>query len=463
MEDPLAGRLRAVLGPEAVIDDPDLLIGYETDWMGRRPGRARLAVRPASTDEVVRVIDVCREERVAVVPQGGNTGLVGGGVPRGGEVVLSTRRLDTVGEVDPLTATVAAGAGAPLAAVRDAARRAGFDVAVDLGARDSATVGGMAATNAGGLRVIRHGHMRAHLGGVEAVTARGRVIRRMTGLVKDTAGYDLTALLCGSEGTLAVITAVLLRLVPASAARVTAVLGLPSLRRAMDVLAVLRRHLPELEAAEVVLADGVALVGELFGTDPAVDRSWPCQLLVEVAGGEAGGLVDRLAAALGSAGVSVQDSDTAVATDDAARAALWQVRERHPEVVVHLGVPHKLDVSLPLGRLAEFELEVRSRLTAALPHATLILYGHAGDGGLHVNVSTPSDEGDPAARIEEVVLGLVGAMGGSVSAEHGIGADKVRWVGLTRSAAELEAMRAIKDALDPDGLLNPGVLFSPRR
>ena len=460
MADPLAGQVRGILGPEGVVDDPERLPGYETDWMGRRPGRARLVVLPASTEEVVRVVDACRRAGAAVVPQGGNTGLVGGGVPRDGEVVLSTRRLDRVGAVDPLTATVAAGAGAPLAAVRDAASAAGFDVAVDLGARDSATVGGMAATNAGGLRVIRYGQMRAHLAGLEAVTAGGQVIRRMTGLVKDTAGYDLVSLLCGSEGTLAVITEVLLGLVPAPPARVTAVAGLASLDRAMGVLAVLRRRLPELEAAEVVMADGVELVGELFGTSPVVDRSWPCQLLVEVAGPEEAALVDRLAGALEAAGVAGEDGDTAVATDPAGRTALWEIRERHPELVVRLGVPHKLDVSLPLGRLAEFEQEVRARLAAAVPDAVVVLFGHAGDGGLHVNVATPAAALDPAGRIDEVVLELVGAMGGSVSAEHGIGTDKVRWVGLTRSRAELAAMRAVKDALDPDGLLNPGVLFS---
>jgi FAD/FMN-containing dehydrogenase len=458
--DPLAGQLRGILGPEAVIDDPELLVAYETDWMGRRPGRARLVARPGSTEEVVGTLDACRRAGAAVVPQGGNTGLVGGGVPRDGEVVLSTRRLDWVGAVDPLTATVAAGAGAPLAAVRDAARVAGFDVAVDLGARDSATVGGMAATNAGGLRVIRHGQMRAHLTGLEAVTAGGQVLSRMAGLVKDTAGYDLTSLLCGSEGTLGVITAVLMRVVPASPARVTAVAGVASLGRAMEVLAGLRGRLPELEAAEVVLADGVALVAELFGVSSAVDRSWPCQLLVEVAGREEAALLDRLAAALDDAGLAGDDGATAVATEPGGRAALWEVRERHPEVVVRIGVPHKLDVSLPLGRLAAFAEEVRARLAASVPGATTVLYGHAGDGGLHVNVATPTDGPDPDGRIEEVVLELVGAMGGSVSAEHGIGTDKVRWVGLTRSPAELAAMRAVKDALDPEGVLNPGVLFS---
>ena len=446
-----------------MVTDPGMLEGYETDWMGRRLGAARMVVRPGSTPEARAVVDACRRAGAAVVPQGGNTGLVGGGVPRGGEVVVSTRALDGIGAVDPLTATLAAGAGAPLAAVRRVAREAGFDLGVDLAARDSATVGGMAATNAGGLRVIRHGHMRAHLAGVEAVTAGGEVIRRMAGLVKDTAGYDLTALLCGSEGTLALITSVLLRLVPATAHRVTAVVGLGSFEQVMHVLAGLRRRLPELEAAEVVFADGVRLVGEMFGTASAVDPSCPCQLLVEAGapegapGGDAG-LVDRTAAALAGAGVP-DGAASAVAVDEGARAALWAVRERHPELVVRAGTPHKLDVSLPLGRLAEFEQEVRARLTRAVPGATVILYGHAGDGGLHVNVATPPDGPDPVRRIDEEVLGLVGALGGSVSAEHGVGTDKVEWLGLTRGPAEVAAMRAVKAALDPTGMLNPGVLL----
>ena len=463
MNDLLAGELRASLGPEAVVDDPELLTGYETDWMGRRSGRARLVVRPGSPAEVAVVLRACARAGAPVVPQGGNTGLVGGGVPRDGEVVLSTARLDAVGEVDPVAATVEAGAGAPLSAVRAVALAAGLDVGVDLAARDSATVGGMAATNAGGLRVIRHGHMRAHLAGVEAVTAGGDVIRRMAGLVKDTAGYDLTGLLCGSEGTLAVITSVLLRLVPATGTRVTAVLAVDSLGRGMHVLAGVRRRLPELEAAEVVFRDGVRRAVELFGVASPVDPAAECQLLVEAAGGTPerpdDTLVERFGAALADSGVDL-GQDTAVAVEDAARAALWAVRERHPELVVRLGVPHKLDVSLPLGRLAEFEGAVRGRLAASVPDATVVVYGHAGDGGLHVNVATPRGAEDPVERIEEEVLELVGAMGGSVSAEHGIGADKVRWLGLTRGPAEVAAMRAIKDALDPAGLLNPGVLLS---
>lgn len=463
--DPLAEELRAALAPGAVVTDPGLLGGYETDWMGRRLGAARMVVRPGSTAEVKAVVDACRRAGAAVVPQGGNTGLVGGGVPRGGEVVVSTRGIDGIGAVDPVAATVAAGAGAPLAAVRAVAREAGFDVGVDLAARDTATVGGMAATNAGGLRVIRHGHMRSHLAGVEAVTADGQVIRRMAGLVKDTAGYDLTALLCGSEGTLAVITSVLLRLIPATGHRVTAVVGLESLGQAMHVLAGVRRRLPELEAAEVVFSDGVRLAGELFGTPSPVDPSCPCQLLVEAGGpeGAPGGdaaLVDRMAAALAGAGVPAEAA-SAVAVDEGARTALWEVRERHPELVVRAGTPHKLDVSLPLGRLAEFEGAVRARLAGAVPGATVVIYGHAGDGGLHVNVATPPDAPDPVRRIDEEVLGLVGAMGGSVSAEHGIGTDKVEWLGLTRGPAEVAAMRAVKAALDPADILNPGVLLAP--
>ena len=469
--DPLAADLRVAIGADSVLVDPDLTARYETDWMGRSFGHARMVVRPSTTEEVQIVVDTCRAAGAPVVVQGGNTGLVAGGVPRGGEVVLSTSRIDWVDRPDPVSGTLAAGAGATLSSVRAAVAPAGFDVAVDLAARDSATVGGMTATNAGGLRVIRYGHMRTQLLGLEAVLADGQVVRRMAGLAKDTAGYDLTGLLCGSEGTLAVITAVLMRLVPAARSRATAVVGLSSLEEALSVVADLRRRVPELEAAEVVFADGVARAIELLGVRSPVDPSWPCQLLVEAASvnDDDESLVERLGAVLDSAGTS---SATAVAVDEATRTSLWAMRERHPELVVGLGTPHKLDVSLPLPALVQFECEVRRVLAEAAPEAGTVIYGHLGDGGLHVNVARPlpaegaADRSDAAEaaewrrRIDEAVLGLVGSLGGSVSAEHGIGTEKVPFVGLTRGPAELSAMRRIKDALDPDGLFNPGVLFA---
>ena len=453
----LAGELASIVGPEHVHTDADRRASFEVDWMGRRLGRCLLAVEPASTAEVAAVLATCRSAGVGVVPQGGNTGLVGGGVPRGGEVVLSTRRMSAVGPVDPTAGHVRAGAGATLQSVADAAGEAGFDVPVDLASRGSATIGGMVATDAGGLRVLRHGSMRAHVRGLEAVLADGTVVSRLAGLAKDTAGYHLPSLLCGSEGTLAVVTEVVLSLVPSPTSRVTALVGLPGLEAALSVLAALRHDLDGLESAEVVFADGVELVRSQLGVAGALRGGAACQLLVEATGREAG--TDELTARVGDAiGRAAPGAEAAVATDERTRARLWEVRERHPELVARLGQPVKLDVSLPLGRLAEFELRVRTVVAEAAPGAPVVLFGHAGDGGLHVNVAAGPGSG-PVEHIAAAVFGLVAELDGSVSAEHGIGVDKVRWLGLTRSPEEIGVMRRIKEALDPDRVLNPGVLL----
>lgn len=464
----VADLARAVGGDHVLVDD-DVRRGYETDWMGRRLGACRAVARPASATEVAAVLTTCSGAGVPVVPQGGNTGLVGGGVPRGGEVVLSTRRLVGVRPVDRLAGQVAVAAGTTLAAVAEAVAAAGFEVPLDLTARDSATVGGMVATDAGGTRVLRHGSMRANLAGVEAVLADGTAVRRMGGLAKDNAGYHLPSLVCGSEGTLAVVTEVLLRLVPAARARVTAIVGTTSLAASLALVTALRRALPELDAAEVVFADGVRLAAELLGVTSPLRTAPPCELLVEAASDreDTGDLVARLAGVVGD---HDPGAETALAEDPEARRRLWAVRERHSELVGLLGEPHKLDVSLPLGELAAFEADVRAALARRLPGCVPVLFGHLGDGGMHVNVAVPSGTGcepggGPAlgtGDVANVVFPVVAAHGGSISAEHGVGTDKVRWLSLARSPGEIDAMRRVKDALDPGSVLNPGVVLPHR-
>lgn len=448
------------MGAAHVLVDPDVVAGYTTDWTGRFTGPARLVVRPGSADEVAAVLRACADAGVAVVVQGGNTGLVGGSVPppagSGGAppVVLSTTRLVDIGPVDPLSQQVTAGAGATLAAVQAAARAAGLELAVDLAARDSATVGGMVATNAGGLHVVRYGAMRQQVVGTEAVLADGRILRRLSGLVKDNTGYDLSQLLVGSEGTLGVVTAVRLRLVPHLPDRAVALLGLASTADAVALAARLRQRLDTLSAAELFTREGMALVCEHAGLERPFTADPPVYLLVEVSG--RGDVVTGLAGALGDA--AVDDDATAVADDDAGAARLWAYRERHTEAVSGLGVPHKLDVTLPLGELAAFEPAVRRVVDEAWPGATTVLFGHVGDGNVHVNVVGPPADDE---SVDGAVLSLVAAHGGSISAEHGIGRAKVPWLGLSRSPAEISAMRAVKQALDPGALLNPGVLLPP--
>jgi len=459
----LAHSLSDIVGPTNVLVEPDLRAPFETDWTRRFGGPALLVVRPGSTEEVAATVRACADFRVAIVVQGGNTGLVGGGVPAPGPVatpagpddrpvvIVSTIRLARLDPVDLVAAQVTAGAGVPLARLQEAATAAGLDFPVDLAARDSATVGGMVATNAGGLHVLRYGAMRAQVIGVEAVLADGSVVSRLSGLVKDNTGYDLSQLLVGSEGTLGIVTAARLRLVAAHPERVVALLGLPGTAEAVAVVDSLRRRVEGLQAAELFFDDGLELVRAHGGLPAPLSQPWTAYLVVECAG-----LTDPSEALFEVlAELDLPESATAVATEPAGRARLWAYRERHTEAISALGVPHKLDVTLPQSRLAEFSVEVRRVVEEAAPGSTVVLFGHVGDGNLHVNVVGPPPHDE---SVDDAVLRLVAAMHGSISAEHGIGRAKMRWLPLARSDSELAAMRALKTALDPDGLFNPGVL-----
>lgn len=447
----LLDALTHAVGERHVLTEDDVRRSYETDWTGRFSGEARAVVRPADADEVAAVLRVCAEGGTCVVPQGGNTGLVGGGVPAGGEIVLSLVRLDAIEKPDTVPRQVSVGAGVPLAALQDRLRGSGLAFAVDHAARDTATLGGMAATNAGGARAVRYGVMRHHVVGLEAVLGDGRRVDRMEGLVKDNAGYDLPGLLVGSEGTLGVITRLRLSLVRELTSRATALFALEDTAAALELLEGLRRALDSLEAAEIIYPDGLELVARHAGATSPFEDEHGAYLLVECAADE-----DPLEELATAAEGSTAASDVAVAQDAEQRRRLWALREGHTEAINAAGTPHKLDVSLPLPRLAEFEGRVRDRVAEASPGARTILFGHIGDGNLHVNVLGPPPEDDGP---DEAVLALVAECGGSVSAEHGIGQAKRRWLSLTRSDDEIAAMVAIKRGLDPEGILNPAVLL----
>jgi FAD/FMN-containing dehydrogenase len=446
-----------IVGPRQVVLDPDARAPYERDWTGRFTGSTPAVVRPGTVEEVAACVAVCADAGVALVPQGGNTGLVGGGVPLAGEIVLSTRRLDRLDPVDEVAGQLTAGAGVTVAAVQAAAAGAGWRYAVDLAARDSATVGGTVATNAGGLHVLRYGATRSQLAGIEAVLGDGSIVRHLHGLVKDNTGYDLAGLLCGSEGTLGVVTAARLRLVPRPRAVTTALVGLPDAGTAVRAVAAWRAAVPELEAAELFLAAGLDLVCAAFGLAHPFPARPPVYVLVE-----AGGVDDpteRLAAALEEslAAAGMGDDAVAVATEPGTRAQLWRYREEHTTAINTVGPPHKLDVTLPPAALAAFVEDVPAVVAAVDPAARTWLFGHVGDGNVHVNVTGPAPDDD---RVDGAVLEAVAARGGSISAEHGIGTAKRRWLALNRTPAELAAFAAIKRALDPAGILNPAVLVA---
>lgn len=421
----LQRELAEVVGPAHVLTDPGVLAAYETDWTRRWHGRAGLVVRPGTTAEVAAVVTACAALGVPVLAQGGNTGLVGGSVPAGGEVVLATTRLRRLDPVDRSARQVTAGAGVPLGDLHRHAAAAGLTYGVDLAARDTATVGGTVATNAGGIRVLRYGSTRAQVLGLEAVLADGSVLSRLGGLAKEGTGYDLSGLLVGSEGTLGVVTAARLRLHPRPGPATVILVGCSGVAAALELLPAYG-----VRAAEIVLGPGMDLVCRVTGLPAPLSRAWPAYLLLET--DDVPELPDEV--------------------DAAVDPRLWAYRERLPEAVAAVAVPHKLDVALPLGRLGAFLEQLPA---AVAPHEAYV-FGHLAEGNLHVNVVGPPPEDD---RVDGAVLELVAAYGGSVSAEHGIGRAKRRWLHLSRSPEEISAMRRVKAALDPGAVLAPGVLL----
>jgi FAD/FMN-containing dehydrogenase len=445
---PLQVALQRIVGQANVIADRDRLPLYETDWTGRWQGCALCAVRPSCTQQVAAVLRCCGEAGVGVVVQGGNTGLVGGATPFDGEVVLDTTALTEIGAVDPRSRQLTVGAGVTLETTQECARLAGLDVAVDLAARSRATVGGMVATNAGGALALRYGTMRASVAGLEAVLADGSVITRLGGLVKDNAGYDLPALLIGSEGTLGVITRVRLALVRRPRDRAVALLGVTGFAEASDKVTQLHARLGlALEAAECFDCLGMELVCAHSRVRDPLPAPHPLYVLVQVA--DEHDAIARLGEAVSDGGFE----EIAVADDSARMRALWLYRERMNEAVGAQAPAHKYDVSVPLARIAELAAAAREQIGALDRGAQIVIYGHLGDGNLHLNVLGFTAE---ATRLDELVLALVAAHGGSISAEHGIGRAKRAMLSPTRSAAEIEAMRAIKRALDPGGVLGAG-------
>ncbi|GAA4457573.1 FAD-binding oxidoreductase [Phytohabitans houttuyneae] len=447
----LEDELRAVVGPAHVLVDGDLRAPYETDWTRRFTGSARCVVRPGSTGEVAAVIRACAAAGAPIVVQGGNTGLVGAGVPAGGEVLVSLTRLSRVEPVDAVEAQVTVEAGVTLERLQAHAREAGLDFGVDLAARSSATVGGMIATNAGGIRVLRHGSMRAQVAGVEAVLADGTVLSRLGGLAKDNTGYDLTHLLAGSEGTLAVVTRARLRLVPLLPARAVALVAVAGTDAALDLLAAARAQLPTLSAAEIFYPDGLDLVRSYaklpapFGEPAGAYVVLECSARTDP--------TDSVLEMLSTCDAVV---DATVAADRAGIERLWSYREAHTEAISAAGVPTKLDVCVPLGELSALVAELPATVAAVAPAARVIPFGHLNEGNLHLNVL---DTGDRAEEVTDAVLRLVAAHRGTISSEHGVGRAKAPWLPLSRTPEEIEAMRRIKAALDPAGLLSPGVLL----
>lgn len=443
----LIADLRRSLPSGAVLDDPELVASYETDITGRYAGSASAVARPSDAEQVATAVAACADAGVPLVVQGGNTGLVGGSVPQDGELVLSLARLDWIGPVDGDANQLDVGAGATLEAVQKAAAVAGLRLPIDHAARSAATIGGMVATDAGGALALRHGTMRRRVVGLETVLADGSVVTRMAGLLKDNAGYDVPAIVIGSEGTLGAITAARLQLEPPAPFQITALFGVPDLRGALDLLGVLRK-VPGLEAADFLDAPCMELVCDRKRLRDPLPSPWGVYVVAQCAAA-----ADVTAELATHAESLPAPSDVVAATDTEGRERLWAYRELLNETLRGEGVPLKFDIGLPLAAIPTFDEAIRARLASSYPDARLYIYGHVGDGNVHVNVLDvdPEDEG-----VDELVLRCAAELGGTISAEHGVGLAKRRYLSLCRSVADIRAMRSIKSALDPAGTFAPG-------
>jgi FAD/FMN-containing dehydrogenase len=461
----LLEALRQAIGASQVLTEGDLS-AWELDWRKRWRGKALAVVRPGSTAEVAAVVKLCAAHGASIVPQGGNTGLVGGGVPdaSGLQVLLSLARLNRVRGIDPANLTMTVDAGCVLQALQQAADDAGLLFPLSLAAEGSCTIGGNLATNAGGTQVLRYGNARELCLGLEVVTAAGEVWDGLAGLRKDNTGYDLRDLFIGSEGTLGIITGATLKLFPRPAASLTALATCDSLERCVTLLALAQARLGAgLTGFEVMNAFSLALVAKHFPqlTQPLATAPWTVLLEVADSDGE-GPARARFEALLEAALEQSLIGDAAVAESLAQSAALWQLREAIPLAQSEEGVNVKHDISLPVSAIAAFCAATDAALAAAFPGMRLVNFGHLGDGNLHYNVQCPAgaEAAEFLARhehaINTVVYDAVMARGGSFSAEHGIGALKRDELAARKSAVAIGMMRAIKQALDPQGRLNPG-------
>ncbi len=466
MSDELNARLRTIVGAANVLEAEADMAPFLSDWRGRYHGRARAVVRPRDTAEVAAVVAACAQAGVAMVPQGGNTGLCGGATPLvdGAAVVISLARMNRIRALDADNDTLTVEAGCTLAAVQEAAQAAGRLFPLSLASEGSCLIGGNLSTNAGGVQVLRYGNTRELVLGLEVVLPDGRVWDGLRGLRKDNTGYDLKQLFIGAEGTLGIVTAAVLKLFPAIRSRATAWVAVPDPRAAVRLLGMLRAACGErVSAFEIVGRTALGLVLQHIpgARDPLAGApAW--SVLVELSDPDVDAPLDaQLQAVLGEACAQGLAADAAVAASAAQAQALWALREDISEAQRIEGVSIKHDVSVPVSRIPEFLERAGAALAARWPDVRVVAFGHIGDGNLHYNLSKPAADDNAAfiartAEVNRVVHDLVCELGGSISAEHGLGQLKREEVLRYKPALEMELMRRVKQAFDPAGLMNPG-------
>ncbi|HRO32291.1 MAG TPA: FAD-binding oxidoreductase [Brevundimonas sp.] len=457
--------LKAALGEGGWTDDPALIAPSLTEWRGRWTGHTPLMLTPRSTEQVARAVSICAEHGVAITPQGGGTGLVGGQIPYG-EALLSLKKMRAVRDVTPLDDAMTVEAGLTLLEAQQAAADAGRFFPLSLAAEGSATIGGVLSTNAGGVAVLRYGMMRDLVLGIEAVMPDGQVFNGLKRLRKDNTGYDLKQLLIGAEGTLGVVTAATLKLFPILRDRATAMVGLASPRDAIELLARAKAETGGgVEAFELMKRLGLELaLKHIPDTREPLATTPPWTVLIEAASAEAGGASAALERLLATAFDDGLITDAALAQSDAQRAAMWKLREEQSAALKPEGGGWKHDVSVPVSRIADFLDDADAALQRFHPGVRISVFGHVGDGNLHYDVLRPEGEDAAAfiARWEEgsrIVHDIVARFDGSISAEHGLGRLKTDEARRYKSEVEIQMMRAVRQALDPQRIMNPGVLF----
>ncbi|AMH43982.1 MAG: FAD-binding oxidoreductase [Pseudomonadota bacterium] len=453
--------LREALGSQVVQLPEEFGDRRVVDWSGLPGGVPLAVIRPRDTAEVAKALHICSEHGQPVVTQGGLTGLVGGANVQGGEVAISLDRMNKIVEIDPVSSTMTVEAGTPLQVVQEAATAAGFYFPLDLGARGSCSIGGNLATNAGGNRVIKYGMMRDQVLGLEAVLASGKVIGGLNKMIKDNSGYDLRHLLIGSEGTLAIITRAVLRLRPKPTATATAWCGLPSYEAVTTLLSRAQARLaPGVSAFEVMWKGYYdAVLANLDTLRAPLDEAHPFYVLLESVGTDPVRHADAFEEFLGEMLEAGVVSDAALASSDSQALAFWAIRDAPGEYQRFIPNHAAYDVSFSIAQVGEAAQRCDVRLRERWPDAIVMIYGHLGDGNIHVVVDVPGMGKHDHDEIDDVIYDVTRDLQGSISAEHGIGTKKKHFLHFTRSDNDIESMRAIKSALDPHGLLNPGKVF----
>lgn len=466
----LLDTLANLLGPKGYSADADTVAPWLTDWRGKYRGRAAAMLSPATTEEVAAIVRLCAEAEVALVPQGGNSGMVGGATPdaSGDQLLLSLRRMNRVRHIDEAAQIAVAEAGVVLENFHNAVLEHGLRFPLTLGGKGSATIGGLVSTNAGGTQVLRHGTMRALVAGIEAVLPDGSIFDGLAPLKKDNRGYDLRHLFCGAEGTLGVVTAASLHLVPAAAARRTAWVGIDSPESALSLLRRLDAAIGrELEGFELIPQSCVeAVLRHIPQTRAPLAAEQPWHVLVELAGEDDQALGEALERQLAAALDIGLIRDVVIAKNDRESEGFWRLRDSISEAERAEGPALQHDISVPVDLMPAFIAENPRRLDQAFPAARALSFGHLGDGNVHHHVQPPIGVdgatwiADHGAAVSRLVYSHVIELGGSISAEHGIGQMKRDILAELDSAARLTALRGVKAGLDPAGIFNPGKLIA---